>query len=313
MPDIPFWNKCDNRCLMCANAPSFARGPSGRYHLKPQVKRFESYLAGFSGAYARNADNRAALNLTGGEPTLHPEFLKLLAYFRKKTSGRELALLSNGRRFADRAFAGAALRIAKPPFSVAVPLHGSTHAGHDAVTGVGGSFEASLAGLRNIFAEKRPGQVLEIRLVLHRRNIRDLKNTLSFLLGEFSGFKEWRVVALHYELEGGALKNSKSLALRLETSAAAVNAAAGLIRKFKEFRLYHFPLCLLKKQLRPLAWVSLPPEDRTYPASCLFCAAKALCPGLMRRYSESFGQGRIKALRPERLLYYNGHIHDGPP
>ena len=296
MPDIPFWNKCDNRCLMCANEPSFARAPSGRYGLKAQVKRFESYLAGFTGAYAKNAENGAALNLTGGEPALHPDFLKLLAYFRKRTPGRELTLLTNGRRFADPVFAAAALRTAKAPFSVAVAMHGSTSARHDAVTGVRGSFAATLAGLRNIFANKSRGQTLEIRLVLHRRNIKDLKELLLLLLREFSGFGEWRAVALHYELEGRALKNSGALSLRLKTSAAAANSCAGLIRRFKEFRLYHFPLCLLKKELRPLAWVTLPPEDRVYPAACARCAARAGCVGLMAAYNARYGPGELKPL-----------------
>jgi len=280
---------------MCANLPAFARAPSGRYRLKAQIKRFESYLSGFSGAYAKNAGNRAALNLTGGEPTLHPDFLKLLAYFRKRTPGRELTLLSNGRRFADAGFAGAALKAAGAPFSAAVSLHGSTAARHDAITGVRGSFNATLAGLRNIFSRKSRGQTLEIRLVLHRRNIKDLKNLLSLLLGEFSGFKDWRAVVLHYELEGRALRNS-SLTLRLGASAVAVNSSAGLIRRFKEFRLYHFPLCLLKKELRPLAWVTLPPEDRVYAGACGRCALRADCVGLMAPYNARFGSGELRAV-----------------
>ncbi|MBU2574508.1 MAG: radical SAM protein [Elusimicrobia bacterium] len=299
MPDIPFWNKCDNRCVMCANLPAFARAPSGRYRLKAQIKRFESYLSGFSGAYAKNADNSAALNLTGGEPTLHPDFLKLLAYFRKRTPGRELSLLSNGRRFAHAPFAGAALKAAGAPFSVAVSLHGSTAAGHDAVTGVRGSFEAALTGLRNIFSLKSPGQTVEIRLVLHRRNIKDLEKMLLFLLDEFSGFKAWRAVALHYELDGRALRN-RSLTLRLAASAAAVNSAARLIRGFREFRLYHFPLCLLRKELRPLAWVTLPPEDRSYAGGCGRCVLRADCVGLMASYNARFGPGELKPLYKSR-------------
>ncbi len=295
MPDIPVWNKCDNRCVMCANPPSFGRAPSGRYRLKGQIKRFESYLSGFNGAYDKNSDNRAALNLTGGEPALNPDLLKLLAYFRRRTAGKELTLLSNGRRFADADLAGAALKAAGSPFVVAVSLHGSTAARHDAISGVRGSFDAAMAGLRNILALKSAGQTLEIRLVLHRRNIKDLKKTLSLLLREFSGFKGWRAVAMHYELEGRALKDP-SLELRLKTSAAAVNSCAGLIRRFKEFRLYHFPLCLLKKELRPMAWATLPPEDRFYAAACAGCSLRAGCVGLMTRYNARFGSGELKTI-----------------
>jgi MoaA/NifB/PqqE/SkfB family radical SAM enzyme len=293
MPDIPVWNKCGNRCAMCANTVSFNRGPSARYLLGAQIRRFERYLAG-APAYAKNAGNPAALNLTGGEPTLHPEFLKLLAYFRKRTPGRDLALLSNGRRFADGEFARAALLAGGKPFSVAVSLHGSGPAGHDAVTRVPGSFRQTMAGLRNLFEHKRPGQTVEIRLVLHRGSVKNLKGLLGLLLREFSGFGGWRAVALHYELVGRAARGSKELDLELEASAAAVNKCAPLIKKFGEFRLYHFPLCLLKAGLRPLAWVSLPPEDRAYPPVCGACPARGNCVGLTPRYLARFGTAGIR-------------------
>ena len=299
MPDIPVWNKCDNRCLMCANRPGFSRPPSGRYRLKNQIRRFESYLSGRKEAYAKNSEDLRALNLTGGEPTLNPDFLKLLAYFRKRARGGELTLLTNGRSFADPVFASAALRTAKAPFAVAVSLHGSTPVSHDAVTGVPGSFAAALKGMRNICAHKGRGQTLEIRLVLHRRTIKGLKNTLLLLLREFAGCRGWRAVALHYEPEGRALRDL-SLALRLETSAAEVNSVSGLIRRFREFRLYHFPLCALKKELRRISRVSLPLEDRVYPKPCSSCAVKASCPGITRRYCARFGPapaGFLKALK----------------
>jgi MoaA/NifB/PqqE/SkfB family radical SAM enzyme len=296
MPDIPVWNKCDNRCVMCANPASFGRAPAARYKLPAQIRRFEAYLAGHSAAYAKNAGDRSALNLTGGEPTLHPDFVKLLAYFRKRNRGRGLALLSNGRRFSDPVFAAAALKAAGAPFSVAVSVHGPGPSAHDAVTGVSGSFRATLAGLRNIFALRSAGQQVELRLILHRRSVKGLRGTLALLLKEFGRLGGWRAVAMHYELEGRALRD-RSLGLDLTESAAAVNASSGLIKRFGEFRLYHFPLCLLKEELRPLAWVSLPPEDRCYPAACRGCSGRRRCVGVMPAYARRFGAAWVAPLK----------------
>jgi len=295
MPDIPVWNKCDNRCLMCANPASFARVRSSRYGLPEQIRRFEAYLAGHGAAYAKNASDRSALNLTGGEPALHPDFIKLLAYFRRRNRGREFTLLTNGRRFSDPVFAAAALKAAGAPFSIAVSVHGPGPVFHDEVTRAPGSFRETLAGLRNIFAFRSARQSLEIRLILHRRSIKRLRSTLSLLLKEFSRFGGWRAVAIHYELEGRALRDS-SLRLGLPDSAAAVNACSGLIGKFREFRLYHFPLCLLTTGLRPLARISLPPEDRCFPSTCRGCAARARCVGLMPAYARRFGLSWIRPL-----------------
>ena len=294
MPDIPVWNKCDNRCRMCANDPSFARVPSGRYLLKNQIRRFESYLSGRKGAYAKNSGNIRALNLTGGEPTRNPDLLKLLAYFRRRLRG-EFTLLTNGRRFADPVFASAVLSAAKAPFTAAISLHGPNASVHDSITGVRGSFADSLAGMKNICARKSEGQSLDARLVLHGRNIRHLKSTLSLLLREFSGFKGWRAVALHYEPEGRAARDRR-LRLKLEDSAAELNAVSGIIRLFGEFRIYHLPLCLLREELRPLARVSLPFEDRVYPGQCALCDARAACPGIMRPYYDHFGPAPVRRI-----------------
>lgn len=298
MPDIPFWNKCDNRCVMCTNLGDFAAQPAPRYGLKHQIEKLERWLKGLGRIYLKNADKADFVSLTGGEPSLHPDFFKLLSYFRKRLPGTPVTLLSNGRRFADGAFTEKFLKVAKPPFTVAVPLHGSSAAAHDRVAGVKGAFAQTIRGLRNIFAGGRAGWEggIEIRLVLHRLNIKDFRRILAFLLENFADAARYRVVVIHYEIEGKALENHRKVALRLTDSARMANWAAKLIKRFPDFRLYHFPLCLMKKELRPLCRITLPPEDRIYTAKCSGCAARRRCVGLMTEYHKMFGDGELKKL-----------------
>lgn len=291
MPDIPVWNKCDNRCAMCANAGSFARNSSADYRLKKQALRLEKHLGG-AAAYRKNARVPGAWNLTGGEPTLNPDFLKLVAYFRRRLPGEPLALLSNGRRFADKAFAAVFAAAARPPFTLGVSLHGPSAAAHDAVTGVKGSFRETLAGLKNIFA--LPGApFVELRVILHRLNYRRLGATLGLVKKAFRG-RAYRVVVLHYEHEGRGALNRAKLAVPLSVTARRVNACARVLASFPEARLYHFPLCLLKPELRGLAVVSLPPEDRVYPPPCRGCRVRLDCVGLMRPYARLYGAGELR-------------------
>ena len=295
MPDIPVWNKCDNRCAMCANAGSFARNASADYLLKKQALRLEEHLNG-AAAYRKNARVHGAWNLTGGEPTLNPDFLKIVAYFRRRLPGAPLVLLSNGRHFADPAFSSAFSAAARPPFTLAVSLHGPTAGIHDAVTGVKGSFRETLAGLKNIFA--LPGApFVELRAILHRLNYRRLGATLGLIARTFRG-RAYRVVVMHYEHEGRGALNRARLAVRLSETARRVNACAGALASFPEARLYHFPLCLLKPALRGLAMVSLPPEDRVYPPCCRACSARPECVGLMRPYARLYGPGELRPLPP---------------
>lgn len=294
MPDIAVWPKCDNRCVMCTNARSYGRQAGARYSLKAQVRRLERRLAGLEG-YA-NDGGGSDLTLTGGEPTLHPAFLQLLSYFRRRLPGGEITLLTNGRRLASRRFCAAFLKAAGPPFAVAVPFHGPSAAVHDRVTGVQGSFDGALAGVRNLLRPSS-GPAVEARVVLHGLNLPLLGETLRFLLREFSRSPRFRAVVIHHEIEGEALRNARELELRLADSARAVNAAAPLLKRFRELRLYHFPLCLLAAPLRGLCRITQPEADRSYPRGCAGCRLRPACPGLMAAYRRRFGAGELRPVK----------------
>jgi pyruvate-formate lyase-activating enzyme len=297
MPDIPVWNKCDNKCVMCTNDPSFALQASSHYALKSQVAKLERWLRGIGPVYLKNAGRSEFVSLTGGEPTLHPDFFKLLAYFRLRLPGVPITLLSNGRRFGVRAFAEKFCAAARQPFSVAVALHGPSAALHDGVSGVRGSFAQTVRGFENLLS--LPGApFLEIRLVLHKKNIAALERTLGFLLKNFPDTAAYRVTAIHYEIEGMSLANHRKVALPLSVSAAKLGACLPLIKRFRDFRLYHFPLCVVRRELRPLCWITLPPEDRLYPElRCGRCKARKKCLGLMAEYARFFGDKELKALK----------------
>lgn len=293
MPDIPVWNKCNNKCLMCANTAGFYRNVSGDYALLKQAYRLEKYLRG-AGAYRKNSLTAGAWNLTGGEPTLNPDFIKAINYFRRRLEGEELTLLSNGRLFSDPVFAAAFAEAARPPFILAVSLHGPSAAVHDKVAGVKGAFKETLLGIKNLLALPA-APFLELRVILHKRNYRGLAATLAFIKRLMKD-RRYRVVVLHYEIEGSGEENRKKLEIRLSATARQVNACARALAGFGEARLYHFPRCLLKPSLRRLAMVSLPPEDRAYPQACAACRDREVCVGLMKPYLLRYGAGELKTL-----------------
>lgn len=296
MPDIAFWNSCDNKCVMCTNMESFTRQDSAQYRLKGQIRKMESYLRG-GAVYPKKAGEADFISLTGGEPTLHPDFFELVSYFRRRLPRMPITLLSNGRRFADAVFSARFLKAARPPFAVGIPLHGPDARTHDAITGVRGSFGQTMAGLRNLLA-MRSGQCVDLRLVLHKKNISVFPRILKFLRKEFPDTSAYRVVAIHYEIEGMSDRNHRALALKLSDSGAVLNSSRKLIKSFGDFQLYHFPLCLVGKALRPLCRVTLPPEDRVYPAAkCGRCALKKKCLGLMLEYQKRFGNAELKPVR----------------
>ncbi len=295
MPDIAFWNKCNNRCVMCTNEASFARHDPALYGLRAQVEKLERWLRGRGGVYLKNDEKRGFVSLTGGEPTIHPDFFRLLAYFRRRLPETGITLLSNGRRFADAAFTRRFLAVAAPPFAVAVPVHADTPALHDKIAGARGAYAQTMAGLDNLLAAGGAVDV-EVRVVLHRLNVRRLGRLLASLLERYPDTERYRVTLIHYEIEGMSLANHRRLALRLRDSAAALAAALPRVRRFRNFRLYHFPRCLVRKELRRLCWVTLPKEDRVYTEKCRGCAARRGCLGLMAEYHKAFGDGELRRL-----------------
>jgi MoaA/NifB/PqqE/SkfB family radical SAM enzyme len=295
MPDIAFWNKCNNKCVMCTNMDSFARQDSTQYRLKCQIERLERYLNGQGEIYLKNANRAGFINLTGGEPTIHPDFFQLLAYFRRRLPRLPITLLSNGRSFSNTQFVKKFSLVAKPPFSVALALHGPSARAHDAVAGVRGAFSQAVRGLKNLFA-LRSGLRVEIRLVLHKKSLPFFRETLEFLLKNFPDTGTYRVTAIHYEIEGMSLTNHRSVGLRFPASSKIIDAALPLIKRFSDFRLYHFPLCQVRPELRSRCRVTLPREDRIYPPACGVCRLKGKCLGLMLEYYRMFGDSELKAL-----------------
>jgi len=274
----------------------FTRQDGAQYGLKCQIEKLERYLKGLAPVYLKNADKADFISLTGGEPTLHPEFFKAVAYFRRRLPAAPITLLSNGRAFASAAFAKKFAAVAAPPFSAAIALHGPTAAAHDPVAGVRGSFSQTVRGLHNLFALRR-GQQVEIRLVLHKRSIAYLRGTLRFLLKTFPDTSVYRVVAIHYEIEGMSELNHKAVGLKFSVSSRKVDAALPLIRRFADFRLYHFPRCQVRPELRPLCRVTLPAEDRIYTAACRGCRLRRGCLGLMAEYYRKFGDAELRPVR----------------
>jgi MoaA/NifB/PqqE/SkfB family radical SAM enzyme len=201
---------CNNRCLFCLDEEAL----DGSFLPLSAVKA--ELRAG------RRAGCRRAI-LSGGEPTLHPEFLKVVALARK-AGYRRVQTISNGRLFCYGDFLreAAAAGLDEVTFSV----HGPDARTHDKLTGVKGSFAQTVRGISN--ALRVPGLIVSSDIVVNRLNVDRLARTLKFL---------YRLGVREYDLLqvmpfGRAWKNWR----RLSYAPAAKKAALG-----KAFDFYKIP------------------------------------------------------------------------
>ena len=113
------------------------------------------------------------MNLTGGEPTLHPLFIPLLSGAGEL--GLRTYIGTNGVMLGREEFARAALpRIDE----LSLSLHGADASTHDAATGRKGSFQDILAAAR-LARKLSPATILMVNMVVTRMNIRQAEAVVS--------------------------------------------------------------------------------------------------------------------------------------
>lgn len=301
MADICIWNRCNNNCAMCTNPVNFRdRNDSFLYSKEQLLVRLESWKK----KYLTSKEN---INLTGGEPTIHPDFLSLVKKIRNIFPENKIVMATNGRMFSYPLFARQYLTLNN--LSLEVALHGSTASLHDAVTGVKGSFEQTVNGIRNIIKYRNTTQELELRIIINKLNYKSVGETIEFIKKEFP--QASRVVLIFMEMEGFAGKNFKTVGLTYRVFKHQLSLlrfkkwAEGLA----EIRLYHFPLCVLPPQLWPYTWRTLRENEVTFLPRCRQCCYKKYCLGIHRDYLKLVGDKEFQPIKSKMRIQGRDFFH----
>lgn len=282
MADVPVWPDCDRRCPFCSNPTSGYRARTAEHSLAALRRRLLAYKTG-EGRFLKFNEARDNLTLTGGEPTLHPDFLPLLRFIRREFPRASLRLLTHGRRFSETSFSRRVLSAAGAPLEVAVNLGGPLS-----------SLGPSLEGLRTLLRLRGSGQEVEARVVLTRTGLKSLPRLLGTLLKE--GPPPDRLTLIFPEFEGHAERAFRSVGMRMGECAATLSSLKGLLSRFREARLYHFPLCALPPDLRPLSRRTLDPAKVVFALSCRDCGLRPRCVGIHKSYARRLG---VREFLPE--------------
>ena len=287
MPDIPIWPQCNIGCVFCSNPTEGYRETTEQYTYERIVEKIERYRNGEK-VFPKFNEVKDYINITGGEPTLHPEFHRVLALFRTEFPRILIRLLSNGRMFSYPQFTERTLKIGYVPFEIAVPIFGYDAKSHESISRTPKSFEQTVAGLENLFSRRNPSQKIEIRMILTKIQMRWLRPTLEFLLKRFPEID--RIVFLFVEFEGFAAAFEDRLRFSIRDCARGLDECYDLLNSFKDTRMYHFPLCAVPNRLWPFVWNTLAPFKVTFTDDCkTACAYKPQCVGIHRGYEKHMG------------------------
>lgn len=296
--DLKLGFSCNNRCRFCVQGD----------------KRFRVADLETAELRQRLAEARGhaeSIVFTGGEVTLRPDLVSLVAY-AKELGFRTIQIQTNGRMFAYRKNCEALIEAGANEFSPA--LHGHTAELHDWLTRAPGSFAQTAKGIRNLKALDQP---VITNSVVTRPSYRHLPALATLLLR--LGVDQYQFAFVHPVGTAGAdfhgVVPRLSLAARYVAEGLDLGLRAG-VRCMTEA----IPPCFLPGRERLVAeWIM--PETRVYDANvvvesyrdyrltegktkgprCPECHWFARCEGPWREYPEGYGWDEfVPVTDPER-------------
>lgn len=254
-------SRCNSACIMCPQPPQ--PDPEERFAMN---KRLVELMA----------PGPQTLALTGGEPTvLGDSFISLLSHCRQFLPETNLLLLTNARRFNDLNYVDRLLQVGYPKLSVAVPLYADTDSDHDNIMGVNGAFAETVAGLHNLALYQVP---VEIRIVIMSLNYKRLVNIAEFIYRNLTFV--CHVAFMGLETCGSAAQNINKIWIDpYDYRTELLSACKFLGLRGIPVSVYNHQLCVLPKELWPVARKSISGWKNMYLPVCHECALQPECGG----------------------------------
>lgn len=134
------------------------------------------------------------VTVSGGEPTMHPDFCKIVKYIFGK--GMKLTILSNGERFSDEKYADAFLDIVDvDSVKIITTIHSDSAELHEAANQTKGSFQRTVSGLLNL---SENGIRVIVKHCITRENYRDLSVFYMFCKKTFAESVDIQLCSIDY-------------------------------------------------------------------------------------------------------------------
>lgn len=162
---------CNDHCIFCLDAHTHNGTNRSRAEIKAQI------LDG-----RRKGAER--LILSGGEPTIHPDFVQFVKLGRM-AGYKRIQTVTNGRLFAYKDFLTRSIDAGLG--EITFSIHGVNARIHDALVGSKGAFDQEIKGLQNALDDGRV--IINIDVCVNRGNVK----TLPDLIEKFTnmGVKEY--------------------------------------------------------------------------------------------------------------------------
>lgn len=258
-------SKCNSNCVMCPSSDA-----SRRKGVIPE----DTEMLDLVRHYPKGIKH---ITITGGEPFLfRDKMFETLAYLKENHNDAEYLILTNGRIFCLDRYVDSLVQSMPRGTILAIPIHGSTDASHDAITRAPGSFSQTISGITKLLSLKVP---IEIRIVVSRLNRDDLSAIAHLIVSKMPTV--YRVHFIGLEMLGNAAVAQERVWLPYrEAFEASKEAIDTLISCGINVALYNFPLCQITPKYWPLCMQSISDYKQNYSEKCSSCKKRSVCGGV---------------------------------
>ena len=280
---LPITRKCNQKCLFCSvgDWKELVKMPTSREFLKWLI-----YQA------------KDGLTISGGEPTLSPNFLWAIEYARQGQIPVEVQ--TNSLTFSRKGFADSAVKAGADYFSVNFPSHISKI--NDQITRANGSFKKRMLGIKNL---QRHNVRICLTHVICSLNYKHLEEFIAFVKNNFSAgtFIQFNFL----KIMGFAAKN-KQVLLSYENVIPYFLSALSKCKELGiDFVIDNMPICYFKnfnehhidvQKISRGEKLTYSLYEREKLNRCAGCRLSSRCCGVDKDYLRFFG--KKSAVRPVR-------------
>lgn len=265
--------RCNNFCLMCSQPP---RNVNDGWIVDEILE-----------ALPLIDPDVPEIMFSGGEPTLLGDrFFELVQACKSYLPRTALHVLSNGRAFADAAFAARLGRIKHHDLMLGIPVYSDLSHVHDYVVQADGAYDETIKGILNL---RQAGVPVEIRVVLHKQTVTRLPQLAEFITRNLLFVSHVALMGL--EMTGFTKANLSDLWVDPVDYKSELSKAVGILDRAKiRTSIYNSQLCLLDRSIWHFAVQSISDWKREYMTECEGCTVQEMCGGFFSsahlRYSE---------------------------
>ena len=253
---------CNSKCIMCPQPPKADDDVEDEW-LDKQLQ-----------CIPKDVDE---LCITGGEPSIKADrLIHVLRLIAQKNPNCHVHVLSNARLCKDCSFVKRIAECELNHLTFGVPIYAATPCVHNFVVQVNGAFDETVSGIYNLASF---GIGIEIRVVLHKQTIPELKRLVDFIYNKFPF--AIHVAFMGMEHMGFVKKNWDALWISPEDYQHELYEAVRFLNLRGVFcSIYNLPFCLVNPGLWPFLRDSISDYKVNFREECNLCSKRDQCGGL---------------------------------